>query len=421
MNSTNITAKIIAMVLIGGFCFIASLLVMGLTYEREGRHQEASHEIGQSWSREQTIVGPMLVFEQEPETEDGLPTNLFLLPTTLHIESTIEPEVRKRGIFETIVYSERLNVSGSFSASDLPSDASTESGTLILSLTDTRSIEQQVALTWGEEIIDFLPGTANQYFLDAGGMHAPIVFDPEASEYQFSFSLTIKGSQQMLFTPVGKETRVSVQSPWPTPSFTGAFLPSERTITDAGFTASWNVSSFGRSYPQTWEGMHTIPFHTFAASAFGVKLHEGVDLYTQLTRSVKYAVLFIVVTFTAFFLFEVLAQIRIHPLQYILIGSALALFYLLLLSFAEHIGFMRAYVTATTMIVLLITAYSASVLKQKFRAFLIGILLSALYGYLYFVLKLEDYALLFGSLLLFFLLANVMYLTRNIDWFNVSK
>jgi len=201
----------------------------------------------------------------------------------------------------------------------------------------------------------------------------------------------------------------------------GAFLPSDRTVSDTGFNATWHVSSFGRNYPQTWEGTDVVSYATLAESAFGVSFYDGVDLYTQLFRSVKYSVLFIVITFTVFFLFEVLQKVRVHPIQYLLIGSALALFYLLLLSLAEQIGFLYAYLLATAMTTLLVVGYSASVLKQKSRALLVGVQLMVLYGYLYFVLKLEDYALLFGALLLFALLASVMYLTRNVDWFTLGR
>jgi inner membrane protein len=231
----------------------------------------------------------------------------------------------------------------------------------------------------------------------------------------------LKGSEGVQFAPLGDETVVTVTSPWERPSFIGAYPPSDRTLGTDGFSAAWNVSSFGRSYPHTWYSDVPVSRDTIRASLFGVSLHEGVDLYTQVSRSVTYAVLFILVTFTVFFLFEILTGLRLHPVQYLLIGSALALFYLLLLSLAEHIGFPLAYAIATSMIILLITGYSVSVLQQKIRALLIFFVLLALYGYLYFVLSLEDYALLFGSLLVFALLASVMYLTRRIDWYALGK
>ena len=231
------------------------------------------------------------------------------------------------------------------------------------------------------------------------------------------FGVAVKGSGDVMCVPLGEETVVRVSSSWDTPQFVGAYLPSERTFSNEGFSAEWNISSFGRTYPQSWETKDAVSYGDIQQSMFGVALHEGVGLYAQVERSIKYAVLFILITFTTLFLFEMLASVRIHPVQYLFIGSALALFYLLLLSLTEHLGFLRAYVTATVMIVVLITGYSLSVLKQKLRAVLVSVLLVAMYSYMYFVLKLEDYALLFGSLLIFVLLGGVMYLTRKIDWF----
>lgn len=205
-------------------------------------------------------------------------------------------------------------------------------------------------------------------------------------------------------------------SSWPTPKFIGAFLPAGRDVTDKGFSGTWVLSSFGQTFPHTGVDRETSPSQ-FSASAAGVELLEQVDLYDQVSRSIKYAVLFILITFAVFFVFEILSGLRIHPVQYLLIGGSLALFYLLLLSLSEQIGFLPSYVLSTAMTALLISAYSARVLQSRKRAFPILAMLLVLYGYLYFVLQLEDYALLFGSLLLFVLLSATMYLTRKVNWF----
>jgi len=236
----------------------------------------------------------------------------------------------------------------------------------------------------------------------------------------FSFELQLKGSEGMSIAPLGKETVIEISSPWSSPKFLGAFLPSQRNVTQEGFEAEWKISSFGRPYPQVWEA-GVVNLEQIANSSAGVDLHERIDAYDMTLRSVKYAILFIVVTFAAFFLFDVLAKIRIHPVQYFLVGSALALFYLLLLSLSEQIGFSSAYLAATALIVFLITAYSAFVLSNKRRAISIFVLLSVLYGYLYFILRIEDYALLFGSFLLFVLLAITMFTTRNVNWFLLGR
>ncbi len=405
--------------IVAGMCLVASLLVLGLVSERQTLHEEARGEVSATWGAPQTFLGPVLVFTKPPLKDTTTPVEQYVLPRSLKVESVLTPEVRSRGIYDTVVYTETLKVSGVFTTEDIGGVPPLSTPTLAVSMSDTRSIETQVSLMWNGVEVPFSPGP-NVRLFDGAGIHAMVPYTALTREYPFSFELTVKGTGEALFVPVGKETEVAITSPWKTPAFTGAFLPSERTMRDDGFNASWQVASFGRSYPQAWDG-DSVMLSSLYESAFGVDLFEGVDLYTELYRSIKYAVLFIVITFTVFFLFEVLQSVRVHPIQYLLIGSALALFYLLLLSLAEQIGFLHAYLLATVMTTLLITGYSASVLKQKSRALLVGVKLLALYGYLYFVLQMEDYALLFGALLLFALLASVMFLTRSVDWFSMAK
>ena len=244
-------------------------------------------------------------------------------------------------------------------------------------------------------------------------------FNVQNKEFNFSFEFSLNGSETLEFLPLGNETQVEVQSDWNNPSFVGSYLPNERTL-DTGFLASWSISSLGRSYPHKWlDG--EIDKETILASRFGVSLLQGVDFYAKVSRTVKYAIMFIGITFMAFFLFEVLSKLKIHPFQYLLIGFALALFYLLLLSLSERIGFFSAYAVSTLATVGLITTYSVHVLRAHKKAFIIAGLLVLLYSYLYVIVQLEDLALLYGSMLLFILLALTMYLTRNIDWYQIDR
>ncbi len=416
MKQDGISLKLLVIILIGGACFIASLLVLGITNERQGRFSLAKQEIAEKWSKRQVIVGPMIV---RHDPIQNVPT--YVLPETLRYETVIEPEVRSRGIFKSVVYSSRIKVSGEFLRDDLRSAApqGSRTATFSIAITDTRGIEKQFDLLWNGNTYAFNPGSGVA-FLDSSGLHALVPVDVSSSKIPFSFELQLKGSEGMSVAPLGKETVIAMSSVWPSPKFVGAFLPSEREVTPGGFESEWRISSFGRSYPQTWQSGAVI-LQQIVDSSAGVDLHERVDAYDMTLRSVKYAILFIIVTFAAFFLFDVLAKVRIHPIQYFLIGSALSLFYLLLLSLAEQIGFLPAYLVGTTMTAFLVTIYSAFILKNKRRAISIFILLCILYGYLYFVLRLEDYALLFGSLLLFALLAVIMFTTRNIDWFTLGK
>lgn len=419
MYSHHITFKLVAISIVAAVCLLASALVLGLVAERKSLHEEAQSEIGQTWGASQTVVGPVLVFTQPSQSDTAVPLEQYVLPQSLKVDTILMPEVRSRGIYDTVVYTEKLKVSGVFNLDTIDEQLLASTLTFSVALSDARSIEAQISLDWNGASVPFNPGPGARMF-EGAGIHAEVPYSPAIVEYPFSFELTIKGTGDAQFVPVGGETEVTITSPWKTPSFIGAFLPADRTISDTGFSAVWNVSSFGRNYPQVWrEG--DVTFSALNDSAFGVRFVDGVDLYTQMFRSIKYAVLFILITFILFFLFEVLQKVRVHPIQYLLIGSALALFYLLLLSLAEQIGFLYAYVLATGMITLLITSYSASVLKQKAGVLLVGMKLILLYGYLYFVLQMEEYALLFGALLLFALLASVMFLTRTIDWFSMAK
>ncbi len=416
MNQDSVSIKLIAIAVIGGACFVASLLVLALVEERRDRFSDAKREIASKWGERQVVTGPVIV----AETSGEAPARAYILPENVKIESALVPETRSRGIFDVVVYTGNIKISGEF-ATDEIARAGVRPGTTVFSLpiTDTRGVERQFELTWAGARYAFEPGPGAG-FREGSGLHAAVPANATSGKIPFSLEFQIKGSEGISFAPVGKETVLSVSSPWQSPKFTGTFLPSQREVDASGFQAEWRLSSFGRSFPQTWKG-DEVSTSQLAASTFGADLITGVDSYDMIFRSVKYAVLFIVITFAVFFLFDVLAKVRVHPIQYLLIGSALALFYLLLLSLAEQIGFFAAYVTATVMISLLVTLYSAFVLRSKHRAVPIAIMLVALYGYLYFVLQLEDYALVFGSLLLFILLGAAMYLTRNIDWYVLGK
>lgn len=418
----SISIKLIAIVLIGGICFIASLLILGLISERQDRFGEAKKEIADSWSRRQTLVGPMIVSKNLNSEENS---NTYVLPKTLNYTTTLEPEVRTRGIFQTVVYNSLVKVSGEFSADDIR-EATRERRNAIFSvaITDTRGIEKQTELVWNNAKYTFEPGPGVSFeepmVQNSSGLHTLVPLDPNQEKVPFSFEIQFKGSEGISIAPLGEETTLIISSPWQTPKFVGAFLPTERNITPSGFEAEWRISSFGRPYPQTWQS-GSLNLTSLIDSSAGVELHEQVDAYDLVFRSIRYAILFIIITFAAFFLFDVLAKIRIHPIQYILIGSSLSLFYLLLLSLSEHIGFLLAYLLATAMIAILVGAYSAFVLKSTRRAVPIFVLLLLLYGYMYFVLQLEDYALLFGALLLFVFLGILMFATRHIDWFTLDK
>jgi inner membrane protein len=237
-----------------------------------------------------------------------------------------------------------------------------------------------------------------------------------AAVYKFSFKLNLNGSQNIQFVPVGRTTDISVKSTWTSPSFSGAFLPDVRDVTYRGFDASWKILDLNRGYPQSWLGNT----YNVYSSASGVELLAGVDGYMKTTRSAKYALLIIALTFLVFFFAEISVKKKIHPVQYILVGLALVLFYALMISISEVAGFGLAYLIASIATIGLITLYAKSVLANNKMAWVQGAILAFLYLFIYIILQLEDYALLIGSVFLFLILATVMYVSRKIAWYAIG-
>lgn len=423
-------AGVLALVLL-----IPIAMVQSVVNERQSRRNDAIREVSEKWGGAQTVTGPILVvpFTMRGVDDKGVAWTVteyaWFLPERLTFEGTVTPEIRRRGIFEAVLYGLELRVEGSFPKADLaalgvpPADVRWNEATLSFGLTDTRGIKDAPRLVWDGGAVEFRPTTGLAVGLVDTGIHAPLEgLTKDGSAKTFSFRVGLHGSQTLSFVPAGVDTRVALQSPWKDPSFTGAFLPDAREVRPDGFKASWQVSQFGRNVPSRWRGDAETRRAAAAlpASSFGVFFFRPADWYQQATRAIKYAILFVGLTFGAFFLFEVFARLQLHPLQYLLVGFALALFYLLLVALSEHAGFGRAYLAAAGATAGLVSLYSAAVLKARSRAATIGGLLATLYAYLYILLRLEDYALLLGSVALFVLLALVMWLTRKIDWWGVS-
>jgi inner membrane protein len=424
--------------IIGGLILVLLIplgMVDSLVSERQSRQKQASKEVADSWGRPQTLAGPVLTvpYLVHVKNEKGLDIGtqtywVRFLPETLKIEGNVESERRNRGIFEVAVYRTGLHWTGTFQRPSFetwrvdPKDILWRDAYLAIGVPDMRGITSGVGLTWGNRTLQLVPGGAEDELWHSGLKVG--IPDLEAGKagmlYTFAFDLAVNGSEELSFLPLAKETTVALKSNWPSPSFCGEFLPAKRTVrAAAGFDALWNVSWFGRGYPQQWrtsEAKEQAPAAALNASAFGVQLFQPVDSYQMTERSTKYAALFLVLTFLTFFLYEQFNPFSLHPVQYLLVGFALCLFYLLLLSISEHAPFGLAYLTAAAATVLLIGGYSAAILHGASRALLMTFVLGMLYGYLYVLLQLEDYSLLLGSLGLFLILALVMYLTRRIDW-----
>jgi inner membrane protein len=409
-------------------------MVSGLISERQMRHQQTATEVANSWGLEQTLAGPVLrvPYLVRGKDENGKMQTWTLhatfLPEDLAIDGRLIPERRSRGIFEVAVYRARLAWKGSFRRPSFKEwgvaeqDVLWQEAELVFGVPDMRGLRRGVQMTWAREKLDLAPGGAAEGMWTRG-LRTPVPGLAGAAAGQtfpFAFDLVLDGSRSLKFLPLGRQTTVKLSAPWPDPSFVGAYLPESRHVVATGFEATWSVPYFGRSYPQQWrstEAGTVASQEALDASAFGVDLFLPVDAYQKTERSLKYGALFLLLTFLTFFLYEVFNPFSLHPLQYLLVGAALCLFYLLLLSISEHAPFALAYAVASAATVVLIGGYSAAILRGRLRALGTAAALGALYGYLYVLLQAEDYALLLGSLGLFAILALVMYVTRRIDWY----
>ena len=404
---------------------IPTVFIQNLVRERKLRQQQVINEVSGKWAGAQTIQGPFLVIPYQEFTKDDkgklniIRHTAYFLPENLNITGALLPEIRYRSIYKIVVYKSDLSITGNFSPlnfSELNINPSTilwNEARVCLGLNDTRGIEDQIKFKWNGGDIPFDAGMpANT--LTGSGVNATIKFEKDSSQVnQFFIQLKLKGSEKLFFTPLGKQTMVSIQSPWTNPAFDGNFLPGKRIVNEKGFTADWNILHYNRNIPQSW----TDGDYETGNSAFGINLLQGTDSYSQTMRSVKYAILFIALTFAVFFFLEILQKRSVHPLQYILVGLALCVFYTLLLSFSEYMLFNISYLIAAAATIMLITLYSKSLFLKWSIAGLFGLFLSLLYSFIFILIRLQDGALLFGSIGLFLLLAAVMYYSRKIDWF----
>jgi inner membrane protein len=423
-----------------------------LVYDRQSQSNEATQSITAGWGGPQAMSGPVLVIPYRATATETVVQNgqsvtrsnevmreLTLAPEAVELSTQIAPEVRKRSIYEAVVYDSKVSGTARFAfPPDLdrtgvdPSKMDLARAELRFGLSDPRGLGANPQVATGGRALRLQPGGGSGggrgffAWLDAAGLQsAPIVVD---------FAYDFRGNSSLTLAPDAGETKWAVRSSWPHPSFTGEFLPAERSVSDKGFDATYRIGnlSLGRSLVSTSDRGSAQPVERIAppsrdyatpmavdggpVQTAAISLIQPVDLYSQVNRSTKYGFLFIGFTFLALLMFDVIGGVRVSAVEYLLMGAALVLFFVLLLAFAEVIGFTFAYVLASAAIAGLNTAYSAAVLKSWRRARFIGGLLVGLYAVLYILLSLEAYSLLIGSLLLFAALAGVMYATRRIDW-----
>ena len=414
----SMTVKMVLLAIMGLMLLIPLVLISEVIRERKANAEAARNEIGALWASAQTVTGPVLnVPGTKVKSNDGtyVTTTMHILPDVLKVNGVLVPEIRYRGIYETVVYDSDLKITGSFVIAGYEhlNDYTWQWDKAYISLgvSDNKGISDKAELTIGETVIGAIPGAGQADLFDKG-ISFPFPLDPaKLSGFggEFSLSLGLRGSGSVTFSPVGRTTEVALSSEWDAPSFTGNFLPATRDVNETGFNAGWVVTHLNRSFPQVWEGKRYSP----ADDAFGVDLIMEADHYTKAERSAKYGLLFIALTFLVLIIIELRSSQRIHIFYYLLVALALIMFFSLLTALSEHIGFNPAYLISAAATISLLTFFFRSLLDKRWMVLLISGLLTVLYVFIFFLLAMKDYAFLAGNIGLFVLLAALMMVSAR--------
>ena len=441
--TTWLRNSITARMLVVGFLLLVLLIplefVKILIGERAQRQKEVVHEINGKWGNEVLLSGPILkvpyrTYKEEKvyiektksyeiKTEEIL-NNAYLFPDKLDINSNVKSKAEplKRSIYESVVYTADIDVTGEFPAIDFsdrdipPKDILWDKITVLIKTSNLKGIRNTLEVALGDQALSMTPKYDQEYLNTVQSEVVQNLGPENNAPLPFSFDLKINGSESLKFIPIGKETTAKMDSNWNSPSFDGKYLPEDgsREITSEGFKASWKVLQINRQFEQKF--FNTLP--SLIEFAFGTKLIIPVDEYQKSERTAKYGFMVIGLTLLVFLLIQLASRIHIHPFQYVMIGLALVMFYTLLISISEHSSFFKAYLIAAGSVLGLITVYSRAILKGFKFPLLIGTSLASLYGFIYVIIQLEKYALLVGSIGSFVILAIVMFASRKIDWRN---
>lgn len=415
-----------------GFIVLALMIPLtmlkGLISERTIMRNQAYDTVAQGWGGRLTTGGPMIrvPFDVTHKSKDGEITvtrhQLYALANDLDIEADIaeEAEPLHVGIYQVPVYQVRLKLRGSFDGTALSNAADRSAAyrwdlaRLRLPLSDVRSVRELSAARFGERELKFGPAEPGAY----SAIEAPVDLSVArtSSKVEFNIELKLAGSQAFSMMPLAAVTRVATKSTWPHPKFEGAFLPADREIANDGFTARWQVLEVNRDYPQVWTD-GDVDDTKLQASAFGVELFQSVDVYQRNERAVKYALMFVALTFLSFYAWELLSGTAMHPMQYLFVGLALSTFYLLLIALSEHIAFATAYWLGAGALMALLGVYVSGALRSRKNGAVVAALMGSVYGLLYLLVLSESYSLLMGAIALFAVLAVVMLATRNVRWY----
>ncbi|MEN9361862.1 MAG: hypothetical protein RL095_3397 [Verrucomicrobiota bacterium] len=393
---------------------LPSSLIVRLIEERQARQTEACRDISSTWGGDQKLSGPILVI---PYQVKGMTGHLKLLPEEWILKGDLQPELRRRGLFSSALYDADLQLDGRFAVPGmaecgLPEEAllRLDQALLVVTVTQQRSLAGAVEIKIDGKPQPLRPGLpAPLDRKDAEGFHVRL--DPGIKkEFGFALRCHLHGSGSFGFLPSGRRSEIELSSSWRQPSYFGAYS-AKHEESESGFRARWSVQDLQRGFAQSWLEDRLIPSQDLC----GVELYQSNDVYQRIWRMSRYALMFLCFTFAGVFILERVKRVRVHPLQYLLVGFAALLFNVLLLAFAEHFGFNLGYLAAACLIVIIAGAYCAAVFRSRAIGLAQSGILAALYAFLYGTLQLEDYALLMGSLGLFAILAVVMFVTRSLN------
>lgn len=455
----SVTIKLFSIGFLLLILMIPNAWIQSLIAERQQRAESVVNEISEKWSGDQTVSGPVLVIpflkrEKMDKGKYGIDIKewreaAFFLPEKLNAHAKVKPEKLHRGIFDAAVYDSEINMQATFGKPDFAKwnvddkDILWQDAKLVMGINDLRGITKNPLFIVGGADKVAEPsseiGLFTEYHKPAGedeegelaharyregankvenGVAVPLQWSAvEDFRGDVSLTLGLKGSTLLYFLPVGKTSQVKIEGLWADPSFTGNFSPTDRTITDTSFSATWNILHYNRPFSQQWVGEG----ERLAGSEFGVKLLIPVGQYQKSMRTAKYGVLVILLTFVSLFLVEIIRKVRIHPFQYILVGAALIIYYSLLLSFSEHVGYDTAYWIASIATVILVSLYALTFLGHRRLIAVFSGLLTFFYLFVFVIIQMQDYSLLLGSVGLFIIIALVMYFSKSIKWYGESK
>lgn len=427
----SVSVKLCSIFILTLILMIPMSFIKNLITERDVLRQSTIDEVSDKWANEQHVYGPVLTIPfSKTILVDGEPKEIrdkaHILPSMLTIDGKVSPQSLHRGIYEVVVYNSKISFNGGFDNLDKylnelkGYEVFWDEAFVTINISDLRGIKEKVIVNWNGDEQPVEPGTNIPGLINSGITVNNIFKEkPKKSSIDFSFSLRLQGSQFLGFIPLGKETNVTLSSNWQDPSFSGSFLPDNRTINKEGFSAEYKILELNRNYPQFWIGNRNIK--NIEGSSFGVDLLLPMNDYQKAMRSAKYALLAIVLTFLTFFLVEIFNKKEVHPFQYILIGFALCLFYTLLISITEHTNFDIAYTISSISVITMIGFYAKSILADIRQTIVLVLILCLTYTFIYITLQIQDYALLIGSIGLTVILSFTMYITRNINWYDLSS